>query len=82
MQLAQAITSLITTGAPAPSEDLSFISTAARLARFRFSTIERLTREQPLLRRQAFLIRRRNRGPSKLARRLRRNFELGRAGSF
>lgn len=59
-----------------------FDATAIRLSRFRRKTIARLTREQPLVRRAAFALRRCARGPSKLGRRLRRRSELGRAGSF
>jgi hypothetical protein len=67
--------------APSPELD-EFDATARTLSRYRFKTIARLTAEQLPLRRAAFILRRRVRGPSKLARRMRRRNELGRAGSF
>ncbi|OWK27564.1 hypothetical protein [Sphingomonas dokdonensis] len=66
----------------AAAEDDEFTATARRLSLYRRKTIERLTLEQLPLRRAAYALRRRARGPSKLARRLRRRNELGRAGSF
>ena len=82
MQLVQAITSSISTAAPAAAEVDQFDATARILSRYRRKTIARLTVEQLPLRRAAYILRRRARGPSKLARRLRRRNELGRAGSF
>lgn len=82
MQLAQAITSLIIAEAPAAADNDAFDATARSLSQYRYKTIVRLTREQVPLRRAAFILRRRARSPSKLARRMRRHRELGRAGSF
>lgn len=71
------------TSGEAPSAELDeFDATARTLSLYRYKTIVRLTREQMPLRRAAFILRRRARGPSKLARRMRRRNELGRAGSF
>lgn len=65
-----------------PVEVDQFTATARILSRYRRKTIVQLTAEQLPLRRAAFILRRRARGPSKLARRLRRRNELGRAGSY
>ncbi|MCC2978898.1 hypothetical protein [Sphingomonas sp. IC4-52] len=62
--------------------DDEFTATARALSRYRHRTIARLTIDQLPLRRLACSLRRCARGPSKLARRLRRRAELGRAGSF
>lgn len=81
MQLAQAIISSITDD-PATAEIDEFEATARALSHYRRKTIARLTTEQLPLRRAAYAIRRRDRGRSKLARRLRRRGQLGRTGSF
>lgn len=72
----------ITSGEQPSAELDEFDATARTLSHYRYKTIVRLTREQAPLRRAAFILRRRARGPSKLARRMRRHRELGRAGSF
>lgn len=66
----------------APVEIDQFTATARILSRYCRKAIVQLTAEQLPLRRAAFILRHRARGPSKLARRLRRRNELGRAGSF
>lgn len=82
MQIFQSITSLITNAAPPAAPDDEFDASARSLSRYRFKTIVQLTREQKPLRRAATILRRRARGSSKLARRMRRHRELGSAGSF
>jgi hypothetical protein len=72
----------ITTGETPSAELDEFEATARALSQYRRKTIARLTTEQMPLRRAAYAIRRRDRGPTKLARRLRRRGALGRAGSF
>lgn len=64
------------------ADDSQFDATARILSRYRFKAIDGLTVDQLPLRRAAYILRRRARDPSKLARRLRRRNELGRAGSF
>lgn len=54
---------------------------ARQLARYRVRDIERLAGAGTPLAHAAIALRRRARGPSKLGRRLRRKFELGRAGA-
>jgi hypothetical protein len=75
------IVSALTAAAAAPAAD-EFTVTAKILSQYRRKTIVRLTAEQLPLRREALALRRRDRGPSKLARRLRRRCQLGRAGSL
>jgi hypothetical protein len=82
MQLIEPIISLLTLAAPAAPAVDEFVATAKMLSQYRLKTIIRLTVDQLPLRRAAIALRRRARGPSKLARRLRRRNELGRAGSL